>query len=592
VNETITLLEPPAPNPARESPETILNRIELSGEPSSPSQALEQVSIDRTVVQDFRPVSESLEWELSARYWATQGLKPFIEEAVPYAINNSGWASENAAAVLFANCLESNHLSDQIRVLELGAGIGLFARQFLDAFRELCHQAQTDFYDRLIYYVTDHSATTIQQWVDHRVFAPHDAHAVLARCNAMEPLVLSHTDGQTTSLAGLQAVFANYILDSLPVSIVRRQGGQAQQLHIRTHLSKQYENQIKQETSLTYDQIVSLADTKDPSEKARLLPVLPFMEFEADFRPDGADRLLHVQAVLDDTPDSKRAVLNHGAIRCLGACLDALDPGGLILVNDYGPTQVDQVDGMAHVMRFGASLACCLHFPFLERHFSSLGWAVHKPKGDDDRMIHSRLFCKPACEGTVRSFHDQCGDDRYTKADRICSAAVEHINAGRLHGALDCYKQAIGYCPRDWHLLGQAAEFLTQHLLRYDEALQLAQAAIAINPWYSSFLWNTLGNSLFCLNRFDEAHQAYQQALGIDPNDPQGHLNLAFTYIHHGDCHEALTAIARGLENDQSGRFRSVLLSKQQEIIGILANRRTANQQRLEQRNTVFRSVR
>ena len=39
-------------------------------------------------------------------------------------------------------------------VLELGIGIGLFARFFLDRFRELCACSGKDYYERLCY-VTD-----------------------------------------------------------------------------------------------------------------------------------------------------------------------------------------------------------------------------------------------------------------------------------------------------------------------------------------------------------------------------------------------------------------------------------------------------
>lgn len=83
------------------------------------------------VVQDFRPIIASLECDLADLQWLTYGVKPFVTNEVPHLVNNTGRASEDAAALLFANCLEAGDDKDQIRVLELGAGLGLFARYFL-----------------------------------------------------------------------------------------------------------------------------------------------------------------------------------------------------------------------------------------------------------------------------------------------------------------------------------------------------------------------------------------------------------------------------------------------------------------------------
>ena len=95
----------------------------------------------RVVFQGFTPLADSLEWELGARYFARRGSLAFFAEhvPVPYAVNNNGTLSRHVAEVLFA-ALTSGNLapSGEIVVLELGIGLGLFARYFLDAFRDLC----------------------------------------------------------------------------------------------------------------------------------------------------------------------------------------------------------------------------------------------------------------------------------------------------------------------------------------------------------------------------------------------------------------------------------------------------------------------
>src|SRR5437764_2338 len=97
----------------------------------------------RFVVQDFVAFPESLEWKLGQAYLSARGSKSFIHDArpIPYAINNDSTLSGNAAELLFQSLVAADaagSLQPDIFVLELGIGVGLFARFFLDAFRERC----------------------------------------------------------------------------------------------------------------------------------------------------------------------------------------------------------------------------------------------------------------------------------------------------------------------------------------------------------------------------------------------------------------------------------------------------------------------
>jgi hypothetical protein len=116
----------------------------------------------RFVVQDFVCFPESLEWELGQAYLSARGNKGFIQDSspIPYAINNDSTLSANAAELFFQSLLASEAaetLEPDIFVLELGIGVGLFARFFLDAFRHRCAAEGKDYYDRLRYVAGDYS---------------------------------------------------------------------------------------------------------------------------------------------------------------------------------------------------------------------------------------------------------------------------------------------------------------------------------------------------------------------------------------------------------------------------------------------------
>jgi hypothetical protein len=69
----------------------------------------------RFVLQDFAPLAESLEWELGGRYLSGRGSLAFLSDPVPvpYAVNNSGSLSREAAEVFFAT-LETQAVTGDI----------------------------------------------------------------------------------------------------------------------------------------------------------------------------------------------------------------------------------------------------------------------------------------------------------------------------------------------------------------------------------------------------------------------------------------------------------------------------------------------
>jgi len=206
-------------------------RVRWTDEAPPVEASLAEVVVPQRVLEEFRPLAESLEWRLAQLYWRREGALPFAENEVPFLVNNSGRLSEAAARLLLANCLEAAP-TGPIVVVELGAGSGLFALLLLNAFRNLCREAGFDFYDRLEYRVTDVSPATVQQWGERRLFAEHAGHVtcLVADANAPE-LALG---------PAVRAVFCNYLLDVLPAAVVRRNdAGEVEQLCVRTHLGRE-----------------------------------------------------------------------------------------------------------------------------------------------------------------------------------------------------------------------------------------------------------------------------------------------------------------------------------------------------------------
>jgi SAM-dependent methyltransferase len=551
--------------------------------PPTPADTLRQVTFNRRVIQDFCPLAESLECHLAEIYWSVMGLQPFVSNDVPYLVNNSGRASTDAANLLFENCLECDAGSGPIRVLELGAGTGLFARFLLDAFRLRCLAEGRDFYERVIYTVTDHSPRTVSQWRERRVFEAHVGHVHPAVCDALT-LEVQQSE-QFDAPSGFRAIIANYLLDVLPAAIVRLVDDRVEQLHVRTYLAS---DKLYAGAAPSVEQVKSMIGSDDPVQRARLIDLVSMLEFETKYVPisDRPPPYLDCLRSLAEPP--KRMVLNYGALQCVDRCITRLSEDGFMLINDYGPQKIDEIDDHASAQRFGICLATGINFPLLDRHLESTGLTFCQPDSDPGRQINSRLVSRRHLPMTAGAFDRTYSKEAQSGGREPILAAVKHVNAGRYEEALAEYAIAMERAPLDWHLIGEIAEFVGLRLQNYDIGIQLCREALELNPTLSSWLWNIYGDCQYCLDEFVEAHRAYEEARRIDPADARTHLNLVFTHQIAGRFEEALQSVASGLMHDRIGVYRSQLLEKQHEIVHTLSRRWIAEQERIVARMRVF----
>lgn len=214
-------------------------------DPRAAAQAIvARVQSSRTVIQDFVPLADSIEWNLGQEYLRQRGNKAFLSDSmpIPFLINNDGTLSRNAAEVFFASLQDAEEmgpLEDELFVLELGIGVGLFARYFLDAFRDLCTQHQNDYYDRLCYIAADRSPRMLLDACRHGVLAEHPGRCVLRLLDAMQPAeLLKDRLFQDHLGRPLRTVFLNYLLDCLPAAVLQVEGDQVKQLCVRTCVAR------------------------------------------------------------------------------------------------------------------------------------------------------------------------------------------------------------------------------------------------------------------------------------------------------------------------------------------------------------------
>jgi tetratricopeptide (TPR) repeat protein len=532
----------------------------------------------REVVQDFVPLAESLEWSLGQEYLRQRGNKAFLSDVspVPFLVNNDGTLSRNAAEAFFTSLLaadQAGQLEDDIFVLELGIGVGLFARYFLDALRELCRAHKKDYYDRLCYIVADRSERMLKDVLRHGVLAQHPGRYRVRPVDAMQPetvvrdLCFRHTKGKP-----LRAVFLNYLLDCLPAAALEFDGEQVRQLHVRTCVARNV--RLADYTDLTPQQLRERAKSSDPRARDELLEVYGLFASEYDYRPVDVRSLPHGEfAVEFGKPITKRLLHSYGAIQCLEQLLGLLAEGGFILASDYGQTEIKPDDDFEH-QRFSLATFVGVNFALLKAYFGDAKRCRYaEPNGEEGRGIHSRLLAVNPADEVVAQFYERFGEAAYQKLQEPIQKARICAKARRDELALGYYMEAQHLQPNNWVLMCEISQFLTFSFKDPKAGADQAKVALALNPTCSAELWNALGDALFEFGRTAEARSAYEKALTVNAADVRARYNLAYVHARLRDLPAGLQRLAEALALDKTGEYRERLLQKQQELIARLQQR-------------------
>lgn len=127
--------------------------------------------------------SDSVLWELQRGYYARQGPNAWHSGEVPsYATCNTYIAQTYACSVIAylrdARAAGQIDPAQPIYIVELAAGVGRFAYQFLNKFRQLKRESSLRDLD-VRYVMTDFTSTNLNVWKNHPHLAPFVADRVL-----------------------------------------------------------------------------------------------------------------------------------------------------------------------------------------------------------------------------------------------------------------------------------------------------------------------------------------------------------------------------------------------------------------------------
>lgn len=174
----------------------------------------------RVQIQGRVPYQDSLRWQIQYQYYKHQDIAVFLKQEVPYDITSNPRFARQCAQVVQAALRESSS-PRPLRILEVGAGLGVFAFHFLSALSQAWEPIAPG--RDWEYWMTDLSPATVRSWSQQPALAPWLASGQLhiACLDSLAPDKLTTADGEALiPPPGWDVVIANYHLCVLPVAIL------------------------------------------------------------------------------------------------------------------------------------------------------------------------------------------------------------------------------------------------------------------------------------------------------------------------------------------------------------------------------------
>ncbi len=542
--------------------------------PKRPKTA--EVAPELTVLEDWTPLGRSLEYRLAQVAWLDNGAALLLDGELPTASHDSGTVASHGAQLLLAWCAEraaAGDLPDEIVVVELGMGTGAHLRGLLAAFRRLALAQGADWYARLVVFATDVSPSVVQLAVDRQVFAAHGPRVRVGAMDARAPgLFREHGTASEFDLRGqIHALWAQYVLDALPVDVYRKTPETWEIVALRTLVpdppawTAATQLAVADGQALAADGGLAAAQRLAAGQLQTTVEVRT-LPFALDAHPDAAEleraAAAQVAALGAGHPlVADGVVLHHpvGALRVLPLWRAALAADGFAVLRDVGLLTPEIAAEARLPQRFGRTLAMPLSFVQLDgwhaAHAADAVWLA--PAADGLRDHGTRLLAQTASPALRAQFSALFAGSALAQGHALVAVARAATEPA---ASLEAWRQAALAEPDDWLILQEAAESALAWR-QWPLALAIAARGLELNPVTAPALWRLAGTAHALLGEVVEAELALRQGLAIAPTDAGLHLALARLAADLGELPTALRHLGEALAGDRLGAWRDTALA-------------------------------
>jgi len=474
--------------------------------------------MDTPVAEPWTRYEDSLQWRIHHAYYQQRGASAWLDHEIPYQSTSNIGAVQRHVRIFAALVAERPSDDRPLWVLEVGAGSGHFAANFLKALAR--HDPKLA--ARTRYVTSDYAPKSLADLARSR----HLGGAIAAgqvvpalfdinvggslRDPGGEPLSLP--DGTQFSL-----VVANYVCSAIAMTPLQKEGSTWSELYVETR-------ERSPETRLSDDSLAALAAR--PNALANLPRTNAWKPLNDDLRATFGG--FHGDIIAAATANYDIATLFYPRryfdfLRTIGP----LSGDALIVTCDYGSIRSSVIRG--HFGRppqhYGNSLGQRVVFALFDPFAAAAGFEIARSSHELDN-VHIAIIARGRMAQGVRATFDAGRLFGRNESDTIS----DYANAARHFAAHDeqlaamrCYQACVAIDPDNAQVRYDLAELALADQ-RAELALGHLLAGQALEP--DDYDWDfMLGRAYFQCGDSRASRDAYERSLAAGPH-PQTYLNL------------------------------------------------------------------
>ncbi len=283
------------------------------------------------VVEESKPFSQSLIWQLQRQYYIDQGSNAWSKMRIPFGITTNPFIALSYSRVIYGflrDWLAQIDVSEPVYIIEIGAGSGRLGFNILNqletfygtsAVKNVAYQ----------YILTDLAEKNVEFWKTQPQLAPFVEAGKLdfARFDLVNDteLFLEHANKKMVggAVKNPVIVIANYIWDTLPADLFYVEDGQL----------------FEVQTALVSDQ--AEPDLSDPQLITRINMVYDRFAVTSDFYHDAEMQTL-LEAYRQQIPDSM-LLFPHIALQCIRGLQQLSNQRMMLLTADKGHHRIEEL---------------------------------------------------------------------------------------------------------------------------------------------------------------------------------------------------------------------------------------------------------
>lgn len=315
-------------------------------------------------------------WELHSSYFKEVGIKAWQRGDIPYS-GVSNYHEAFKKALLFIENIKKYRVADSssyIKVLEIGSGYGEFAKNFFQAFEDICKEKNLDYYKDLKYYLTDFSESVLKELQNSGRLDEYREKIVFLKYDVLEDLDKVDLETETFDL-----VLANYLLDQLPARIFSKKilDSSYYEKFLSVDLDDEKFQRIKKK-----QRGIKWLNKKTKFKNIDIWQNVPVDELEI------------LQSCFKINKDST-VVYSYGALGALKNFMKLIHKNALIICSDFNASAKPGFDKYEPCY-YGNSIAQAVNFEFLFKYFKNSAKVLIYE--DPIKPLHTFVLTKPDYE--------------------------------------------------------------------------------------------------------------------------------------------------------------------------------------------------